>query len=148
MNLLDIAGVFVLGTVAVFRNIFEPQFRVVRGTAMVLYRMTFSLIALPTVLWNHYQRLPAVLSFTFEDILRNIDQLRYHLTSRVAAEKERQADEVVEQYVFIMHCARLLRKSYYNALVTFGMFLNAVKILYCFFRVTVFTLPRFFEIKP
>ncbi|GFY39487.1 hypothetical protein TNIN_335521 [Trichonephila inaurata madagascariensis] len=33
---------------------------------------------------------PHSFSLTFEDILRNIDQLRDHLTSRVVAEKERQ----------------------------------------------------------
>ncbi|GFS89573.1 uncharacterized protein TNCV_1810601 [Trichonephila clavipes] len=93
MPLLDIAGVFVSGIVAIFRNIFLPQFSLVQGTAMVLYRITLSLIALQTVLRNRYQRLPRVRSLTFANILRNIEQLKDHLTLRVTAEKERRTEE-------------------------------------------------------
>ncbi|GFR13961.1 putative RNA-directed DNA polymerase from transposon X-element [Trichonephila clavata] len=110
MPLLVITAVFVSGMVDIFRNILETQFSVLQGTAMVLYRMTLSLTALPTVLRTRFQCLRRVRNLTFVEILGNVEQLVDQLTLRVSVEKERRL-EVELMHDLIHECARTTANS-------------------------------------
>ncbi|GFR13966.1 hypothetical protein TNCT_726691 [Trichonephila clavata] len=98
------------GMVDIFRNILETQFSVLQGTAMVLYRMTLSLTALPTVLRTRFQCLRRVRNLTFVEILGNVEQLVDQLTLRVSVEKERRL-EVELMHDLIHECARTTANS-------------------------------------